>query len=108
MKWKLLTVLASMAVMPAANAGGTYSGIVKPLLYSNTLYLNIGATQMSGRPSCAVRPYVRLREDPTDPVFKQKYTAILAAYLAGKPLVLSGDGTCTGEGDEVVFVVDFQ
>jgi hypothetical protein len=106
MNWKFVIAIASMAVIPAANAGGTYTGMVRPLLYSNTLYLNISATEMSGRPACATRNVVRLREDPTDIVHKNKYALILASWFAEKPLRLSGDGVCTAEGDEIIGVIE--
>lgn len=105
MHGKALALLMLFAIAHGAEAG-TYSGLVKPFLYYNSLYLGASATQMSSRPACATRNYVRLQEsDPNDAIFKSKLAILLASWLADRPVVLSGTGTCTGEGDELIFVV---
>ena len=96
---------SDQAAASLATAGGTYVGPVQIVYYSNTLYLEASATQMSNRPACATRNYVRLQEADTDPVFKNKLAIILAAWYAGRTLTLSGTGQCTGEGDELIFAV---
>lgn len=102
---KVLALLVLLAIAHGAEAG-TYSGLVKPFFYSNSLYLDATTTQMSNRPACATRNYVRLQEsDPNDAIFKSKLAILLASWLADRPVVLSGTGTCTGEGDELIFAV---
>jgi hypothetical protein len=107
MNWKLVVgVLLAAAVNQTADAGGTYVGMVKPAHYGS-LYLDVSATQMSNRPACATRGYVHLQEDPSETAYKSKFAMILSAWLAEKPLVLSGTGTCTSEGDEIIYVVTY-
>ena len=105
MRFKLLVATALLGFGSLASASGSYVGPVKIVYYSNTLYLDATATQMSNRPSCATRGYVRLLESDSDIVFKNKYAIILAAWYAGRTLTLSGTGTCTSEGDEIISVV---
>lgn len=106
MNWKLVLGIALMIATQSAQAGGTYVGRVRPVHYG-TLYLDASATQMSNRPACATRGYVRLQESQTDVGYKEKFAMILSAWLAEKPLVLSGTGSCTSEGDEIIYVVSF-
>jgi hypothetical protein len=106
MNWKLAIGIALLVAATAAHAGGTYVGRIRPVHYG-VLYLDATATQVSNRPACATRGYVRLQENPTDAAYKEKFSMILAAWMAEKPLVLSGTGTCTSEGDEIIFVVSF-
>lgn len=99
------TVVLSMT----AHAGGAYVGKAKPWYYSNSLYIDIGQTTMSNRPTCATRTYVRLQEDDgnnqTDPIYKNKFAILLSAWMAQRNVSLSGTGNCTSEGDEIVFAV---
>ena len=88
-----------------ARADGQYVGMVKPLHYGASVYLDISASQATGRPGCATRPYVRLQEAPTNQAYKEKFAMILAAWLAGRPVELLGNGTCTDEGDEIIYMV---
>src|SRR5690349_13505238 len=106
MKRTIVTGFALFAAASAAHAGGTYVGRIRPVHYG-TLYLDASATQMSNRPACATRAYVRLQEAPTDNAYKEKFSMILAAWFAKEPLVLSGTGSCTSEGDEIIYVVSF-
>jgi hypothetical protein len=106
MNWKLAIGIALLTATQAAHAGGSYVGLVKPVHYG-VLYLDASATQMSNRPACATRGYVRLQEVPTDAAYKEKFAIILSAWIADRPLVLAGTGNCTSEGDEIIFVVSF-
>jgi|SRR5688500_5744545 hypothetical protein len=106
MNGKLALGIALLAATQSAHAGGVYIGLVKPVHYG-TLYLDASATQMSSRPACATRQYVRLQEGQTDVGYKEKFAMILSAWLSEKPLVLSGTGSCTSEGDEIIYVISF-
>ena len=106
MNRKVLASLALLACAPCAHAGGQYIGLVKPVHYG-ILYLDASQTQMSGRPSCATRTYVHLQEAPTDPAYKEKFSMLLGAWLADRPVALYGTGNCTSEGDEIIYVVTF-
>jgi hypothetical protein len=106
MKWKLAIGIASLMAAQAAFAGGSYLGMVKPVHYGS-LYLLVSGTQMSGRPACATRAYVRLQEDPSSSVYREKFAMILSAWMAEKPIALYGTGNCTSEGDEIIYVVSY-
>ena len=85
---------------------GTYSGMAKPFYFSNNLYIDVSAAQMSNRPACATRNYVDLQEtDPTSQIFKNKLAFLLTAWYSGQPIILTGTGNCTSEGDEIIFEV---
>jgi hypothetical protein len=105
MKMAMLVSVALMIIASAAHAGGTYVGPIRIVYYPSSLYLDASATQMSNRPACATRGYVRLQEAETDASFKNKLAMILAAWYADRPLTLSGTGSCTSEGDEIIYVV---
>ena len=100
---RISIAIALLSTALSANAGGSYIGRVKLAHFgTNFLYLEVSATQMSNRPACAVRTYVRLKEAPTDAAYKEKFSMLLGAWLADKSVSLSGNGTCTSEGDEVI------
>jgi hypothetical protein len=105
MKFKLMIAVALLAFGSVAAANGSYVGPVRIVYWSSQLYLDASATQMSNRPTCATRNYVVLQESVTDPVFKNKLAVIMAAWYAGRTVTLTGNGTCTSEGDEIVYVV---
>src|SRR6187551_78461 len=79
MNWKLAIGIALLVAATAAHAGGTYVGRIRPVHYG-VLYLDATATQVSNRPACATRGYVRLQENPTDAAYKEKFSMILAAW----------------------------
>src|SRR5262245_56134724 len=106
MNLKLVAGIVLLVAGQAAQAGGSYVGRVKLLQYG-TLYIDASATQMSNRPACATRPYVRLQEGQNDVGYKEKFAMLLGAWFAEKPVVLSGTGTCTSDGDEIIYVVSF-
>jgi hypothetical protein len=106
MNWKIGFGIAILTASQFSQAGGSYIGMVKPLHYGS-LYLDVSATQMSGRPACATRPYVHLMEDPSDNAYKSKFAMILSAWMADRPMALYGNGTCTSEGDEIIYVVTY-
>ncbi|MDF2466709.1 MAG: hypothetical protein K0Q43_4944 [Ramlibacter sp.] len=103
---KLLLAFALLVGAQASLAGGSYIGRIKPLHYGS-LYLDASAAEMSGRPACATRPYVVLQESQTSVGYKEKFAMILSAWLAEKPVALYGNGTCTSEGDEIIYVVTY-
>lgn len=105
MKSWLIGVLTATMGCGSAIAG-TYSGMAKPYFYSDALYIDISATQMAGRPACATRNIVILQEpDYTSPSFKAKFAILLSSWLADKPVVLTGTGACSGQGDEIILAV---
>lgn len=102
---KVLLCASAFGAADTAFAG-TYSGMAKPFYYGSSLYIDVTGTQMSSRPACATRNYVDLQEtDPTSQVFKNKLALLLAAWYSGQPIILTGTGNCTGEGDEIIFEV---
>lgn len=104
----VMKVLLCTCVLSATGTAysGSYSGMARPFYYGSSLYIDITGMQMSDRPACATRHYVDLQEtDPTSQVFKNKLAFLLAAWYSGQPISLTGTGTCTSEGDEVIFEV---
>lgn len=101
-------VLMAIALYSVAGYGvaGEYTGVIQPYYYSNGLYINITGATMANRPACATRNLVRLQEsDPNDPIYKNKFSMLLASYMAGKKIYLRGTDQCTAEGDEIIFMV---
>jgi hypothetical protein len=86
----------------AVFAGGSYSGKLQPFFYSSFLYLIPVDSTKSNIPDCVTRHYLKLPVDLDDPRFGPQYSMILAAWMAGKELTISGQGSCTGEGDEII------
>jgi hypothetical protein len=105
MRRALFALILGIATAPAVMAGGAYNGIARPVYYQSALYLDVSAMEKSSRPACAVRDYVRLIEAENDPGFQRKYALIVGAWLAEKRIAFAGTGSCTGEGDEVVYIV---
>jgi hypothetical protein len=104
--WKLIVAITLLATTQAVQADGTYVGLIR-LAHFGILYLDVSATQMSNRPPCATRNYVHLQESPTDAAYKEKFSILLSAWIAEKPLILQGTGSCTSEGDEIISIVRF-
>lgn len=101
-----MILMLLLTSLPGAVLAGEYSGVVKPYWWWNSLYIDISSASVTNKPACATRTVVRLAEfDPNDPVFKSKYTTLLAAWMAGRSVYLRGWDTCTTEGDEIVQVV---
>jgi hypothetical protein len=107
MNWRSSSFIALLVCSQVASANGSYIGSVKPMHYGSAIYLDVSATQMTARPSCAIRNYVRLQEAPTDPAYREKFAMILSAWLADRPIALYGTGSCTSEGDEIISIVGF-
>lgn len=106
MKVVRLLLMSAILTFGTAHAGGIYTGLIKPFYYSSSLYLDVTGLQMCNRPACATRTYVRLVEiDPADSLFKHKLAMLLSAWASERAIRLDGTGTCTTEGDELVFTV---
>lgn len=98
--------LVLMASLASTAFAGTYTGMAKPYFYGNALYISISGTQMDSRPACATRNLVILEESDYNSIpFKSKFAILLSSWLAGQPVYLQGTGTCSTEGDEIIFVV---
>jgi hypothetical protein len=98
-----LGVLASVSSTAFA---GSYIGMAKPYFFGTTLYIIITGTQMEARPACATRNLVILQEsDYNSAQFKSKFAILLSSWLAGQPVYLQGTGSCSSEGDEIIYVV---
>ena len=83
-------------------AGGSYSGRIQPYFYGGFLYLIPVTSTKLNLPACATRHFLKLSVDLDDPRFGPQYSMILAAWMAEKELSVTGRGTCTGEGDEII------
>jgi hypothetical protein len=98
--WKLCGFLLFISSSCVAN--GAYIGKVQPFFYGNTLYLIPVDSQVSNKPVCATRRYIRLPDNTGDPIFNAKYSLILAYWTSKQELVITGSGNCTSEGDEII------
>lgn len=101
---KIVTLLFFLSPL-CAFAGGSYVGKLQPYFYNNSLYLIPVESQISNKPACATRQYIRLPDSMDSPGFGPKYSTILAAWVAKQELVISGTGNCTGEGDEIILSI---
>ncbi|TVZ40605.1 hypothetical protein P886_5039 [Alteromonadaceae bacterium 2753L.S.0a.02] len=89
-----------------ALSGGRYVGKLRPHFWNSSLYLYPVDADKTDVPDCATRELVRLQEtDINSSIYAQKYSMILAAWMAGKKMDVRGTGNCTGEGDEIIFAV---
>ncbi len=64
--------------------------------------------RLCATPFAAPPPRERVRSSSIQLLHSERYgqyAMILAAWLAGRSLVLAGTGVCTGEGDEIINVV---
>jgi hypothetical protein len=103
---RIIGILSLLAIGVTAAQAGDYSGMVKPYYHSAGLYLDASAANSANKPACATRSLLRLQEtDLNDPVFKAKFAILLSSWIAGAPVQLGGTGTCTAEGDEIIFLV---
>ncbi len=89
-------------------AGGVYVGQFQPFFNSGTLYLIPIAADISNKPVCANRVYMRLPDAVGSPEFNAKFSIILSSWMAKKDLRITGTGGCTSEGDEVVASILMQ
>jgi len=96
-----MLVLLSLSSVNAY-AGGSYTGKLQPFFYSNTLYLIPVESTILNKPVCASRKYVRLPDATGEAAFDAKYALILSAWFAKQELVITGTGSCTSEGDEII------
>jgi len=98
-----LTILALAST--TANAGD-YIGVAQPYFYHGFLYINTAGMTRTNRPACATRDFVTLEEgsDMSNPLLKAKFAVLLSAFMADRKVFLGGTGTCTSEGDEIIFV----
>lgn len=103
MKVFLAVVLLFMADFSFASK---YVGKVRPYYWGSTLYIALVDVEKTDVPECATRNIVRLQEsDQNSAVFKNKFSILLASWMAGTDVDLRGTGNCTSEGDEIIFVV---
>lgn len=102
-KWVLAATLAALAGTASA---GEYTGKMRPFFSGAFLYIEPIAAAVANKPTCATRPYLRLEElDANDPVFRGKLSMLLTSWIARRDVRLVGRGTCTQEGDEVIYIV---
>lgn len=102
-KWLLAGTLVALAGTASA---GEYTGKMRPFFSGAFLYIEPISASVANRPTCATRPYLRLEElDANDPVFKHKLSMVFTSWIARRDVRLVGRGTCTQEGDEVIYIV---
>jgi hypothetical protein len=102
----LVGIALMAAAFPSVSSAGGYNGLAKPYWYNGVLYISVVGMGITDSPACRTRSIVRLQEgDYNDPAFKGKYAMLLAAWYAQQHVYLGGTGQCTGEGDELIFVV---
>lgn len=103
---KYLFFLALSFISINALADSRYFGKVRPYYWGDSLYIALVDVQKTDVPTCATRNVVRLQEtDQNSAPFKNKFSILLAAWMAGKDVDLRGTGLCTSNGDEYIYVV---
>jgi len=104
MKKYLFFILMCLPLV--SQAGGKYVGKVRPYYFNNVLYLEPVSVEKDSVPSCAKRSLLQLQETDQDgAVFKNKFSILLASWMAERDVELRGNGDCSAEGDEYIFVV---
>jgi len=106
MKYAILSiVLLFYTFTPAVS--GEYVGLVKPYFYGSNLYLRKESMTTNSQASCVTRGYLRFEEGSTNEFFKLKFSVILSAWMAQRPVKLVGIGNdCSSEGDEIIDTVE--
>ena len=85
--------------------GGVYRGKVRPFYVDGDLFLQPVDTKISNRASCAARNLLRLDGERTSIEFRNKFDILLKSWVADREVVLIGKGTCSVQGDEIIFGV---
>ena len=86
--------------------GGIYVGKVRPYYWDRILYLEpINPEIKASPPSCVRRKILRLADEETSVAFANKFNLLLHSWLNDREVILGGNGTCSGEGDERIMVV---
>ena len=95
-------------IISSSAQSGEYLGHFHPYWYNSSLYIKpIGATK-TNVPACVKRQFLRLYEsDISSDIFKHKYSLLLATWLSQKKIKIIGTGKCTGEGDEIVRIINY-
>ena len=116
-KLRRCSIFALFMALAISTDAATYTGRIKPFFYSTGLYLLPQSdVQHTTLPSCVTRGTLRLEEDPalhsqTDQslaLFKQKYAMLLGLWLSGQTVQLVGSGSCSTEGDELIYIITPQ
>ena len=85
--------------------GGVYRGKVRPFYVDDNLFLQPIDPKVSNRASCAARSLLRLDGERTSLEFRNKFAILLDSWVADREVVLIGKGTCSIQGDELIFAV---
>ena len=85
--------------------GGVYVGRVRPAYVGEHLLLQPVGARARNRPGCASRNVMRLEDEPNSTVFRNKFEMVLRAWIAQRELILVGKGTCSLQGEELIFSV---
>lgn len=85
--------------------GGVYVGKVRPIYVDGDLFLQPVNAEVRDRASCASRDVLRLADEPSTVAFRNKFDLVLRSWLADRELMLIGKGTCSLQGDEIIFAV---
>jgi len=104
--WNALALTILGLAATSANAGD-YIGVAQPYFYHGGFYVNTAGMTRTNRPACATRDFVTLEEgsDMSNPLLKAKFAILLSAFMSDRKVYLGGTGTCTSEGDEIIFIV---
>ncbi len=100
-----LVLAGLMGATAASYAQSSYVGTFRPYWYSNNLYIEQTDVQKVSVPACATRALLRLSADPASDQGRQQYAMLLAAWYTSRTLRMTGSGTCSNEGDEVILAI---
>ena len=87
-----------LSAAPAVQAANTGPGLVTNLYVQNGVVIFQVSGNVTGSwPACAATQ--RYAVDVTNAAGQAYYSAVLSAKMAGKPILVYGNGTCTTWGD---------
>lgn len=100
----IAALAACAALLPFSAAAGEQTGHITSLITrssDNLIYFYLSGTA-SGRPACATYRYWMIKDEASD-TGKRQFAMLMAAYLSGRQVAVTGAGTCTrwGDGEDV-------
>ena len=98
LKRRLMAGALLLFAAPAVQAANTGPGLVTNLYVQNGVVIfQVSGTVSGSWPACAVTQ--RYAVDVTNAAGQAYYSAVLSAKMAGKPILVYGNGGCTTWGD---------
>ena len=107
-KLYLAMLVLSIIAASSQSLAGYQSGQVTQLVVraSDNLHYFYLSGSAEGRPDCAVGHTYGMIKDETSDVGRTQWSMLLAAYMSGKPVRVTGFGTCDRwrDGEDVNYI----